>query len=701
MTRRTFFAAAPFLAAAPNRAPALQESHFPDRLHQFVWRNWELVDIDRMARVVGCSPRDLLAVGQSMGLPPKPDVPAGQARRTYITVIRQNWHLLPEDQLVALLGWSRDKFAYTLKEDDFLDVKLGPKPDCPRVAYTGPSPQARRIRRILRQELGTRLRERGEPPLAFIERLSRSQVRASAPAGGLRMVYSYFALYGDPLAEPDLDPFPDGYLDSLARVGVNAVWMQCVLRVLERSEERLANLAKLVERLGRTGMRLYLYLNEPRAMPEDFYRDRPHLKGAESRGLYAMCTSQPEVRQWITDSVARIFQRVPGLSGVFSITMSENFTHCFSKYKPESCPRCSKRKSWEVAGEVLEAIRAGVRRASPTADVIVWDWGWPDDLCHNLIPALPRDCKLMSVSEWSQPVERGGVKTRVGEYSISVVGPGPRATANWALARAAGVPALAKTQFNNTWELSAVPYIPVPHLIARHCANLGKAGVSGILASWTLGGYPSPNLEVAAETERVGPDRALELVAVRRYGRRRAPLVIEAWKEFSAAFEEFPYGVAIYTIPTQHGPANLLRPKPTGAASSMILFPQDDYRRWVGPYPPEVARDQFARLAARWERALGILRQALDGQYREDLAIAEVCGLHFRSVANQIEFYQLRDQGGDWRKVVREELQLARRLFTLARRHSVIGYEASNHYYYRPLDLAEKILNCRQLLEEA
>jgi hypothetical protein len=29
-----------------------------------------------------------------------------------------------------------------------------------------------------------------------------------------------------------------------------------------------------------------------------------------------------------------------------------------------------------------------------------------------------------------------------------------------------------------------------------------------------------------------------------------------------------------------------------------------------------------------------------------------------------------------------------------------IGYEASNHYYYRPLDLAEKILNCRQIIEE-
>jgi len=29
----------------------------------------------------------------------------------------------------------------------------------------------------------------------------------------------------------------------------------------------------------------------------------------------------------------------------------------------------------------------------------------------------------------------------------------------------------------------------------------------------------------------------------------------------------------------------------------------------------------------------------------------------------------------------------------------VIAYEASNHYYYRPADLAEKILNCQWLLD--
>ena len=86
-----------------------------------------------------------------------------------------------------------------------------------------------------------------------------------------------------------------------------------------------------------------------------------------------MCTTPPVVRDWISDSLAYLVERVPELGGVFTITMSENFTHCFSKFHPEPFPRCSKRNSWDVVGEVIEAVRSGVRRSSKTAEVINWD----------------------------------------------------------------------------------------------------------------------------------------------------------------------------------------------------------------------------------------------------------------------------------------------------------------------------------------
>jgi hypothetical protein len=48
--------------------------------------------------------------------------------------------------------------------------------------------------------------------------------------------------------------------------------------------------------------------------------------------------------------------------------------------------------------------------------------------------------------------------------------------------------------------------------------------------------------------------------------------------------------------------------------------------------------------------------------------------------------------------VLKEEITLARRLHRIQSRDSRIGFEASNQYYYVPVDLMEKVLNCHGLL---
>src|SRR5690606_28189183 len=104
-------------------------------------------------------------------------------------------------------------------------------------------------------------------------------------------------------------------------------------------------------------------------------------------------------------------------------------------------------------------------------ELIVWDWGWPDGWAEEIIPQLPKDVSHMSVSEWDLPVERGGVATKVGEYSISVVGPGPRARRHWDIALKHGIKTIAKIQAGNTWEMAAVPYIPALENVAQHAVN--------------------------------------------------------------------------------------------------------------------------------------------------------------------------------------------------------------------------------------
>ena len=103
------------LPTGPTPEP-VAAPHFPDRVHAFVWRNWELVDLPRMAAVLRTTPENVRAMGESMGLPAHVAPTEDLRRRSYITTIRRNWHLLPYEQLLTLLDWtpqfdSLDKIA--------------------------------------------------------------------------------------------------------------------------------------------------------------------------------------------------------------------------------------------------------------------------------------------------------------------------------------------------------------------------------------------------------------------------------------------------------------------------------------------------------------------------------------------------------------------------------------------------------------
>ena len=335
-----------------------------------------------MAEVVGARPADVVRMGRAMGLGGPPRISREQRARSYITVIKRNWHLLPYEQLLQLLGWNADKLAYTLREDDFLFEKLGSlKPNCEPLRYQAPSPSVlqreRDIARILGEEFPMGIEEAGEPLFGFVSQLSRKTAappRASF-ADELKFCYSYFALYGDPLLEQEADPYPEGYLERLAQTGVTGVWLQAVLYKLapfpwepERSaryQTRLKNLRGLVARARKHGIRVFLYLNEPRAMPLRFFEARPNLKGVVEGDHAALCTSVPEVQQYIVASVVTIIRAVPDLGGIFTITASENLTNCWAHYQGAKCPRCNSRGAAEVIAEVNRLVWEGIRRSAP------------------------------------------------------------------------------------------------------------------------------------------------------------------------------------------------------------------------------------------------------------------------------------------------------------------------------------------------
>ena len=699
---------------------ALKFPHFPTRMQAFVWRNWSLVSLARMALVLKCSEKQVLKLGVQMGLKPDEKQCHIWNKRGYITIIRRNWHLLPYEQILELLDWSAEEMAFVLKEDDFLYLKLGAhKPQAEPVVYVKLNKQqikaTEKLRNIIQKHFDTN-DDSGEFPFEFLNKYDyKNNIERNDSVFGMKMAYSYSAVYGDPLLDSNNTPYPEKLLKQYAENGINAVWLQGTLYTLvpwlgetkysANWELRLENLRKLTACAAKYGIKVYLYMNEPRNMPTKFFEGRPKWRGAETieRGSFALCTSNSDVLTALRKGMVRLFEEVPGLGGVFTITMSENTTHCRAQINAHECPVCAKRPPAEFPAEINRAIAEGVHSVNPEADVIAWSWGWQSEWAKEVVALLPKDVKLMCVSETARPTLLMNIPGQVGDYSISKPGPGPSAKVLWKEASKHGLRTVAKVQLNNTWECSAVPYIPVPDLIEEHLENLKELEIFDLMTSWTLGGYPGGNMKLL--------DKSKECIANERFG-VAGPKVLLAWEKFSKAFREFPLNqvAQLYLAPQNYGPMNLLFATPTGYQASMIGFPYDDLEGWCGNhYPESVLEEQFRKLSEGWQEGLEILRQVSEiiklesrDNYDDLLNVAEAIYCHFRSSYLQICFIRRRERRDkdELFSILDEEIALAKHLAGIVMRDSRIGFEASNHYYYVPNDLKEKVINCEYLKQQ-
>jgi len=729
---------------------AVDYNYFPGRQYTFVFRNWTLVPVGQLAKVLGTSIENVSTLAASMGLPPQRKIePEWNSSKGYITVIRSNWNLLNYDQLLTLLGISRKELAWRLKEDDFLFVKLGNiKPLCPPLNYEPPGQEmlkkAAKISKWVK-EISSIAIAPETPRFSFLSDFpkvinekeilgkARSFSSENRPNFDIRMVSSYCAEFGDPLMDKDLGSFPEGLLSKLAGVGVNALWLHTVLNTLvapdgifpgsEDAAQRIEGLNRLVKRAAKFGINIYLYMNEPRAMDSSYYQSSPRrstFRGVSESGYAAMCTSVPEVRQWLTNSLKKVFSDVPALAGIFTITGSENLTSCFSHRRQNDCERCKNRSYSDMMVELITAMTDGVKAGNPNASVIVWDWGWDDQFSEAIIKGIPKSCRLMSVSEWSLPITRGNIKSEVGEYSISSIGPGPRALKHWQYAREAGLKTMAKVQVNSTWEMSVVPALPTMDLVAQHAENLSMESVNGVMLSWSLGGYPSPNIDLFQSYRAGKMEENLEALSVKYYGQKATPFVRKAWTEFSEGFKEYPYHIStVYLGPQHMGPANPFFINPTGMKSTMVGIPYDDLKSWRAVYPENVWADQMEKVAGGFEKGCQILLEGIKqstGKYKALLQVelnrAKTVEIHCASVANQARFIIARDSyyaSNDikmkkelitvMRTITQKEIKLVRTLLPIVKKDAYIAYESSNHYFYIPENLLEKYINLKDVIE--
>lgn len=679
---------------------AIPLSHFPTKHQAFIFRAAEYVPTRKIADILCTSEENVEAAMRDMGLPcyAPGDV---WLEKGYITIIRRMWHILPYEQLLELLEMDSEALAVILREEDFLDVKLGDKPICERVCWRELTEEELEQTKAIKEIMNS-VSLSGKAPFDFSYSIPSIKFEGKENFE-TRMIYAFSGLYQHAFDVDSESFISDEQLGAYQKLGINGIWTQGVLSQLaqypfepsvsEGFEQRIKRMREFSERLDKFGIKLYLYINEPRSMPKEFFDKIPHLRGHVMRENACLCTSTDEVKKYLSDSIESICRSVPLLGGFFTITRSENVTNCYSHlgeriYGECNCPRCKTRSVGEVIGDTVGAILCGARRVSDDIKVFAWSWRW-DGMNKEIIRHLPKGTILLSQSELGIPYTIGGISDSIVDYSMSIIGPGERAKEEWSLAKELGLDTAAKVQINTTWEASTVPALPLSPSIDEHISDIRECGVKHLLLSWTLGGYPSENIAAAAKFFYEKCEIPSGLSSYR-----------EAEKEFSKAFKEFPFHVStLYKGIHNAGPSNLLFETKTGYDATMTCFAYDDVESWRSIYPINVFEEQFEKLCLGWQKGLNMLPEDDDS---EKCIMAHAAYCLFKSSLNQIKFIRARDEErwNDAISAAKDELFVSERMLELMNKNAAIGYEAANHYYFSKGQLAEKIINCHYVLKK-
>ena len=704
----------------------VERNNFPTKWQTVVFRNYRMTPSENIAKVLGCTADDVEREAVRMGLR-KGDTDPAWIERGYITVIRNNWMLLPYSQLMELTGFDGQKLDFIIANEDFLFVKLGNfKYECEEVKYTPLTEkeiaETEEIARLVR-EFDTSERKMFD---FFSDRTDTEPEWTVSSEGGTRIVHGFLTPCGDAFTEDTRSHLPDVLLDCYARQSVNVLFVHGVLSKLspyrfdpkqsEGYELRREHLRDLIRRAALRGIKIYLYFDEPRALPADVFEryGKPEMKGnVTANGSVCMCmTASEEPKEYLYSATKDLFEAIPEIGGIFNITMSEYPTHCrTSGVGLSNCPHCKDLPAHVLPVLVNNIMLKAIRDAGSDAEVIAYAWAWApsrkwtNEDVDNAMRELDPEISVMQVSENSLPVTKGGITSPLGDYSIS--NPGPSEFSAFVMKTAAkyGHKVFAKVQVSNSWELSSVPYLPVFDIELRHLKNLHDIGVDNYMLTWTLGGYPNITHDMIADYMADPEGFVIDKWYEKHFG-KDGEAVHKAIKLFCEGFEEYPYSAVVtYGSPKNLGPANMWDLKFTEKGNTMVCWAFDKYETWMGPYPVEIYLDQFGKLLEKWDEACEILEAAANNdEARELLLFAKFATLMLHSdvihTNYAIKKRELPASKAEMKAIFAAERDVTKKLLELMPKSSLIGFETSNHYFFTERGFIEKLVQLDELERE-
>lgn len=554
--------------------------------------------------------------------------------------------------------------------------------------------------------------------------------------------------YIDELTD-DLDYYPEEYLNRLAHEGVNGLWLTMYFRDLPSSifpgrgkftEKRFAKLRHVVQKCAAYGIRIFIFLSEPKRFGENFFtipvsdaENHREVIGIRTGKQGTFCTSSETGKKYIVESVSQIFKAVPELGGIINIMYGEDNGSCAGDLVNEAasectCPVCRKRDFADIYREQAGLFTQTMHRFNQNAEYIGWfyapcqrdDTSKMKNLLH-IAEKWPEDASLMFNFESGGTLVQLGKQRVVYDYSLAYVGPSKL------FAKSADIvpKAAAKIQVGCSHEDASVPYIPVPQNLYEKYRFMHAHHVSSVMQCWYFGNYPGLMNKCAGELSFLPfPRDCRSFIAdtIRPQWRKDTERVTEALMKFSEAYRMFPANLLF----EWYGPLHNCIVWP------LFLFPEDKpiAPSWLLNQFPSYSGDRIGECIAfhhtlaealelcrnmseKWQEGFRLLN-GLKASYinnktcRMDIQLAEAIGLQMKSAYNLLNFYFLRedmlycrkDHLAEMKVIVEDEIRNSARMSALCEEDSRLGYhsEAEGYLFY-PEKLLARIDLLKELLE--
>jgi hypothetical protein len=544
----------------------------------------------------------------------------------------------------------------------------------------------------------------------------------------------------------DQDYYPEAYLDRIMHERLNGVWLTLYLNDMPCSffpergkdaEQRLAKLKKVAERCAQYGIKCYIFMAEPRSFEgawksntREELQSHPELGSISKlhgKDVSYFCTTSPEGKQYITETVGYIFSRVPELGGIINIMSLESSHPCaerklYAHVAECQCPRCAPYSGAELYAEMARTFNNAMKKYAPEAEFFGWYYsafhmpGEPENKVVQETASLwPDDCTLLYNCETGGENQQCGRTMIVQDYSLSWAGP----SNFWKNLASRTKKIAAKMQTGVSHEDATVPYFPVPDILFERYQGLHAAGnCEAVMQCWYFGSVPSIMNRAAGRLSfnpMPASDQEFLLELAAPVWGEHAENVAQAWKAFSLSYRNFPECIAFkwagplhfsIVYPWYVYPADLpIAPSYTQA------FPKNSGDRigeCVGyAFTFAEIRSQLKAMDELWQKGMELLAPCADTELRKkELYVAEAIGLQFASSRRLFEFYYLRDDmifnGNDnisaMKELVAAELEATLRMAELCKLDTRLGYHSEvESYCFFP----EKLYARAELLRDA